>query len=198
MANPRQRRKSRSGKYSGATKSAKRAQNKRLKRAPTVMGPDVLRENWDPTLTVRQKYVAVANMSYARLGLVPSLAQQSGGLARDDPYANAAAQAPAGDEAPRPRKGMARVIRDDDGHVVDIVEYEDDEDDESATPWGKQLNRDETAPAHLVMLPPRLNEGKDGDTVQSTWRISPQRSKSWLRKTSLCSDSRQVLSSSGW
>ena len=59
MANPRQRRKARSGKYSGATKSAKRAQNKRLKRAPTVMGPDILRENWDPTLTVRQKYVCM-------------------------------------------------------------------------------------------------------------------------------------------
>lgn len=58
MANPRQRRKMRSGKYSGATKSAKRAQQKRLKRAPTVMGPDVLRENWDSKLTVRQKYVA--------------------------------------------------------------------------------------------------------------------------------------------
>ena len=57
MANPRQRRKARSGKWSGATKSAKRSQQRRLKRAPTVMGPEVLRENWDPKLTVRQKYV---------------------------------------------------------------------------------------------------------------------------------------------
>lgn len=60
MANPRQRRKSRSSKYSGATKSAKRAQNKRIKRAPTVMGPEILRDNWDPKLTVRQKYVRYA------------------------------------------------------------------------------------------------------------------------------------------
>lgn len=60
MANPRQRRKSRSSKYSGATKSAKRAQNKRIKRAPTVMGPEILRDNWDPKLTVGQKYVRYA------------------------------------------------------------------------------------------------------------------------------------------
>lgn len=57
MANPRQRRKARSGKYTGATKSAKRAANKRIKRAPTVMGPAILREQWDPKLTVRQKCV---------------------------------------------------------------------------------------------------------------------------------------------
>lgn len=59
MANPRQRRKARSGKWSGATKSAKRAQNKRIHRAPTVMGPNVLREHWDPRLTVRQKCVLI-------------------------------------------------------------------------------------------------------------------------------------------
>ena len=63
MANPRQRRKARSGKWSGATKSAKRSQQRRLKRAPTVMGPEVLRENWDPKLTVRQKYVTAPLIS---------------------------------------------------------------------------------------------------------------------------------------
>lgn len=58
MANPRQRRKSRSSTYSGATKSAKRAQNKRIHRGPSVMGPEVMREQWDKSLTPRQKYVA--------------------------------------------------------------------------------------------------------------------------------------------
>lgn len=66
MANPRQRRKARSGKWSGATKSAKRSQQRRLKRAPTVMGPEVLRENWDPKLTVRQKYVTAPLTSQLR------------------------------------------------------------------------------------------------------------------------------------
>lgn len=57
MANPRQRRKARSGNYTGGTKSAKRAAQKKIKRAPTVMGPEVLREQWDKKLTVRQKWV---------------------------------------------------------------------------------------------------------------------------------------------
>ncbi|KAL4402271.1 Nucleolar protein 16 [Malassezia pachydermatis] len=169
MANPRQRRKARSGKYSGATKSAKRAQNKRLKRAPTVMGPDILRENWDPTLTVRQ--------NYAKLGLVPSLAQQSGGLDRNDPYNKAAmsSQAPAESENSRPRKGMARVIRDEKGRVVDIVEYEEEaEEADTKTPWGDTLNQDEDEPANLTMLPPRLHEGKEGATVQALEKLSSE------------------------
>lgn len=64
MANPRQRRKARSPKYSGATKSARRASNKKVKRAPPMMGPQVLRDNWDPHLTVRQKCVVALAFSY--------------------------------------------------------------------------------------------------------------------------------------
>lgn len=166
MANPRQRRKARSGKWSGATKSAKRSQQRRLKRAPTVMGPEVLRENWDPKLTVRQ--------NYAKLGLVPTLASQSGGLDRNDPYAQVAPAEPSS-STDRPRKGMARVIRDESGQIVDLIEY-NEEDHIETTPWGKQLNADEEEPVDQAasLLPPRLNEGRDTDTVQALEKIAAE------------------------
>lgn len=76
-------------------------------------------------------------------------------------------QAPAESENSRPRKGMARVIRDEKGRVVDIVEYEEEaEEADTKTPWGDTLNQDEDEPANLTMLPPRLHEGKEGATVQ--------------------------------
>ncbi|WFD19762.1 non-specific serine/threonine protein kinase [Malassezia caprae] len=166
MANPLQRRKSRSSKYSGATKSAKRAQNKRIKRAPTVMGPDVLRDNWDPKLTVRQ--------NYAKLGLVPNLGQQTGGLDRDDPYRQVPDAEPAAAAESKPKKGMARVIRDKDGKVVDIVEYESEDDDAMSTPWGKELNKESETP-DLKLLVPRLYEGNEGETVKDIrWDHSSQ------------------------
>lgn len=160
MANPRQRRKSRSSSYTGATKSAKRAQNKRVHRAPTVMGPSVLRENWDKTLTTRQ--------NYAKLGLAPSLAPASGGLDRKDPYRHAR---PAEAPAEKPRKGMARIVRDEQGAVVDVVEGH--EDGVETTPWGPVLNADEQAPADLSMFPPKIHE-QDGDAVQKLADIAKE------------------------
>ncbi|WFD01244.1 non-specific serine/threonine protein kinase [Malassezia yamatoensis] len=153
MANPRQRRKSRSSKYSGATKSAKRAQNKRIHRAPTVMGPSVLRENWDKTLTTRQ--------NYAKLGLAPSLAKPAGGLDRNDPFrAVESTQEP----LEKPRKGMAQIIRDEDGNVIDVVE--DESDTHPTTPWGDVLNMDEEQSTDASKLPPRLHQN-DTQTIQA-------------------------------
>ncbi|WFD45349.1 non-specific serine/threonine protein kinase [Malassezia psittaci] len=153
MANPRQRRKSRSSKYSGATKSAKRAQNKRIHRAPTVMGPSVLRENWDKTLTTRQ--------NYAKLGLAPSLAKPTGGLDRNDPFrATEITQ----ESSEKPRKGMAQIIRDKDGNVIDVVE--DESDAQPTTPWGNVLNMDEDQCTDPSNLPPRLHQN-DTQTVQA-------------------------------
>ncbi|WFD35749.1 Nucleolar protein 16 [Malassezia cuniculi] len=164
MANPRQRRKARSGKYTGATKSARRAANKRIKRAPTVMGPAVLREQWDPKLTVRQ--------NYAKLGLVPTLSHQSGGLDPKDPYAQAirdAAETVADENQPKP--GMARIIRDEDGNVVDVIEHVAEE--ETLTPWGAELNKDESRAPSRVMLPPVLNKEK-GNTVEELERLAAE------------------------
>lgn len=55
MANPRQRRKSRSGTHTGPSRRSKREMKKKLVRAPTVKGPEILKQSWDPKLTVRQK-----------------------------------------------------------------------------------------------------------------------------------------------
>lgn len=71
---------------------------------------------------------------------------------------------------------MARVVRDESGKVVDLIEY-DEEDHVDTTPWGKQLNADEEEPVDQdqAFLPPRLNEGRDTDTVQgmsSTTNVS--------------------------
>ncbi|WFD30618.1 Nucleolar protein 16 [Malassezia sp. CBS 17886] len=158
MANPRQRRKAHSGKHSGATKSAKRAAKQRLKRAPTVMGPDVLREHWDPTKTVRQ--------NYAKLGLVPSLSKQTGGLDHGDPYAKRPAAA---DRAPR--KGMARIVRDAEGNVVDVLEADADEGDEE-TPWGPVLNDENERDEDPPMLPPRLHGEREGEVVQTLSQLA--------------------------
>ncbi|SCV67294.1 BQ2448_5940 [Microbotryum intermedium] len=78
MANPRQRRKARSGtsKVSNSKKSVKN------KHKVIVKGPQVLVENWDRTKTVRQNYRA--------LGLLPALnPRQAGGLepVESTPYA---------------------------------------------------------------------------------------------------------------
>ena len=116
--------------------------------------------------------------SYAKVGLLPKLSKQSGGLDRSDPYASVSTSSASGIAnnervVDKPRKGMARVIRDDDGRVVDIVEYEDETGKHSMTPWGEQLNADDDAPVSSegALLPPRLNQGRDSDTVQRTFWI---------------------------
>ena len=62
---------------------------------------------------------------------------------------------------------MARVIRDESGQIVDLIEYSE-EDHVETTPWGKQLNAEEEEPVDQAasLMPPRLNEGRDTDTVQ--------------------------------
>lgn len=127
MANPRQRRKARSSSTLKPSLNAKKQMRKRLARAPTVHGADVLKDNYDPKLTLRQ--------NYARLGLVPSLdvRPNTGGTERVPSAASASGEA----EGEKPRKGMAKVVRDEQGHIVEIVEA--DAEDEGETAWGKPL-----------------------------------------------------------
>lgn len=122
------------------------------------MGPAVLREHWDPTLTVRQKYAQCKLTSYAKLGLVPTLSHQSGGLDPNDPFAKAMKEAQNAPASDTPKPGMARIIRDEQGNVVDIVEHEEEE--EQVTPWGAELNQDEKREPSNTMLPPVLNREK--------------------------------------
>ncbi|SNX81375.1 related to NOP16  len=145
MANPRQRRKARSASSLKPSLNAKRQMKKRLVRAPTVHGPDVLKDNYDPKLTLRQ--------NYARLGLIPSLdvRPDSGGVERPTSLASSSsssssstsstcAVAAANIDVPV-RKGMARVVRDAQGNIINIIEPPTsiDDQDQETTAWGKPL-----------------------------------------------------------
>ncbi|CAO1623716.1 unnamed protein product [Jaminaea pallidilutea] len=144
MANPRQRRKARSGVNTGPSQTAKRHIRKKAVRAPTVKGPDILKEGWDPKKTVRQNYEA--------LGLTTDLKMRpSGGLdpeSRDERNRRAALASssvaadnddnPAAESSDGPTKGMGRIIRDEEGNVIDVV-LDDDENAPEVTPWGETM-----------------------------------------------------------
>ncbi|KAK0538681.1 Nucleolar protein 16, partial [Tilletia horrida] len=165
MANPRQRRKQRSSAASGSSHTSKRAQRKKLHRAPPIKGPAaaLVADQWDRTKTVRQNYAALGLVGDG-LSLRPS-----GGVERgvDDVLAQGKAKGKGkgkgkavdgGDDSheadgsstttttAKPlRKGLGRIIRDDQGNVLDIIEGDDDEDTRphsAETPWGKPLNAD--------------------------------------------------------
>ncbi|GAA5831574.1 hypothetical protein JCM11251_000754 [Rhodosporidiobolus azoricus] len=140
MANPRQKRKMRSG--TAKVKTSK--QSIKNKNKVIVKGPALLAEAWDKKKTVRQNYAA--------LGLLHSSnPRQAGGLEpnKHTPYAITSAtpatvedleaaldeELASGDEDEQPkastsnapkkeeklRPGMARIIRDEKGNVVSIV-----------------------------------------------------------------------------
>ncbi len=135
MANPRQRRKAKSGATMKPSNNAKKQMKKKLVRAPTVHGPDVLKDNYDPKLTLKQ--------NYARLGLIGSLGVRpdTGGVERPAGAAvgveKEQSASSSAEEAPL-RKGMAKIVRDEDGNIVDIIEAAA-EDDEESTPWGGKM-----------------------------------------------------------
>lgn len=122
MANPRQRRKLRSGSHKPVHHS--RRAKKILKKQPPIRGPKVLQEAWDPHKTVRQNYEA--------LGLVASLNPTASGgverpLGRQAPIAAASATPEASSSSSsKPSdtsaipKGYGRIIRDEDGNIVDV------------------------------------------------------------------------------
>ncbi|CAO1613171.1 unnamed protein product [Parajaminaea phylloscopi] len=127
MANPRQRRKARSGSSTKPSATAKRHIKKKLVRAPTVKGPDVLREQWDGKKTVRQNYEALGLVADAKL-------RPSGGTEHTTPAESSTSSSKL---VAGPSKGMGRIVRDEEGNVIDIV-LEDDEEEEQ-TPWGKSM-----------------------------------------------------------
>ncbi|KDQ60655.1 hypothetical protein JAAARDRAFT_31624 [Jaapia argillacea MUCL 33604] len=133
MANPRQRRKARSGSHR-AVKHSQRAQ-KLLKKQPPIRGPKVLQDAWDSRKTVQQ--------NYATLGLVSSLnPTQSGGIELP-PHASTSHEAlTSADTHPQPLprhgiekaindaipKGYGRIVRDEGGKILD-VEFGQEEDE---------------------------------------------------------------------
>ncbi|BGP20936.1 hypothetical protein JCM10213_000563 [Rhodosporidiobolus nylandii] len=143
MANPRQRRKMRSG--TGKVKTSK--QSVKNKHKVIVKGPKELADAWDKKKTVRQNYAALGL-------LVTSNPRQQGGLVPkahtpyavssatpatvedleaaldaqlssdsedegDEPVASTSAAGAAKEEKLKP--GMARIVRDENGNVVSII-----------------------------------------------------------------------------
>lgn len=100
-----------------------RRAGKNLKKQPAIRGPKVLQEAWDRRKTVRQNYAA--------LGLAASLTPTaSGGVEKvlvphtaggdDAPAPEASTSAGAGSGANGIPKGFGRIIRDEDGNIVDV------------------------------------------------------------------------------
>ncbi|KZT28497.1 hypothetical protein NEOLEDRAFT_1161000 [Neolentinus lepideus HHB14362 ss-1] len=143
MANPRQRRKSRSGSHKAVHHS--RRAKRLLKKQPPIRGPKALQDAWDKTKTVKQNYEA--------LGLVHSLNPTlSGGIEvalGTNPLASASTSATSTVSAVPTRvdrstspsrkgkekevaegvpRGYGRIVRDENGNIVD-VDLGDDEDD---------------------------------------------------------------------
>ncbi|KAK4683854.1 nucleolar protein 16, partial [Tremellales sp. Uapishka_1] len=111
MANPRQRNKARSHKATKPTQAAIKKLHHKLKKAPPLKGPEVLQQGWDKKKTVFQNYAA--------LGLLPSIPfpkqPTSGSVALPvHPSTSTAA--------------FGRIVRDDEGNVVDIILDEEEAD----------------------------------------------------------------------
>ncbi|KAH7342050.1 ribosome biogenesis protein Nop16 [Rhizoctonia solani] len=114
MANPRQRRKSRSSSHS-AVKQSRRAK-KNLRKHPAIKGPKVLQDAWDNKKTVRQNYEA--------MGLVHSLNPIARGGTEKTLLVPASEPEPTPTPATVPSNpipaGRGRIIRDENGVVIGV------------------------------------------------------------------------------
>lgn len=142
MANPRQRRKARSS----IAKNTKSKQSTKHEKKVVVRGPAAIVDAWDVKKTMRQNYAA--------MGLLSSMnPRQKGGVepvqvTRESNVGSAhqETQPKLGPNGEIP-KGYARLIRDAEGNVVDVI-FADEEDSAlpstsastSGTPWGQPLN----------------------------------------------------------
>ncbi|KAF8308772.1 hypothetical protein DL93DRAFT_2086564 [Clavulina sp. PMI_390] len=151
MANPRQRRKTRSSSY----KPVKSTNAKNLRKKPAIRGPKVLQKAWDKTKTVRQNYAALGLLADPNAALNTSQMSET-----DEPQASTSASSISGSSTlpsaaaggqsssslgpssavsstraqmqPKPAsstpipKGHGRLIRDPQGNIIG-VEIPDDE-----------------------------------------------------------------------
>jgi len=177
MANPRQRRKSKSSSYKPVN-HARRAK-KMQKKMPAIRGPKILQDSWDKSKTVRQNYAA--------LGLQSSLNPlQSGGVEKElvrgqskVPEIEEARPAPSSDD--KLRRGFGRIVRDEDGNVLRIELPEEDDGD-----TGAKMDEDDGA----------LPEAQIDDEVADKW-VSHSASGLGTGSTTSVVDALESLAKSG-
>ncbi|KAK0502815.1 ribosome biogenesis protein Nop16 [Armillaria luteobubalina] len=182
MANPRQRRKARSGSHRAVTQSKNAKRN--LKKTPPIRGPKVLQDAWDSRKTVRQNYAA--------LGLIHDLNPSASGGAEpleesiDDllpaQVAPDSEVAPGGGSMKLPQ-GYGRIIRDDAGNVLRVELPEQDQEGDNTNSPGRDIDMETLEPdvnqkdlqkwvADLGGSETRRPTGKDGDIVKELERLS--------------------------
>ncbi|WVW85825.1 hypothetical protein I302_107863 [Kwoniella bestiolae CBS 10118] len=130
MANPRQRSKAKSHKSTKPSIHRIRKLHQKQRRAPPLKGPEVLQQGWDKKKTVFQNYAA--------LGLLPSIPiPQSASSSRSQRVKLPII--PSDEVEEQPKVGFGRIIRDEEGNVIDIIIDEDDEpqEQEGNVPFGE-------------------------------------------------------------
>jgi len=189
MANPRQRRKSRSSSFKPVSQS--RRAKKNLKKQPPIKGPKAIQEAWDGRKTLKQ--------NYASLGLMGSMHTRSSGgsepaIRMDVDLDEAESSRPKSNPAQPQKaaasgipKGKGRIIRDADGNVVDIElgephEGENREEGGDALPWGKPM---EDWGTNLAPVEPKTEVVRELErlsaNVVKTPRVASTHEVAWLR-----------------
>ncbi|KAJ1307249.1 hypothetical protein OPQ81_001362 [Rhizoctonia solani] len=174
MANPRQRRKSRSGTHS-AVKQSRRAK-KNLRKHPALKGPKALQDAWDKKKTVRQNYEA--------MGLVHSLNPVAQGGTEKTLLAPPSEPEPTPAPTAVPSKpipqGHGRIIRDENGTVIGVELPE-----ETEAPVVNQKGKEEV-----------WGEAMDDSDEEAEKMISPEASE-WGKKEKEVVSALEKLSASG-
>ncbi|WRT68198.1 nucleolar protein 16 [Kwoniella shivajii] len=116
MANPRQRSKAKSHRSTKPSIHRIRKLHQKSRRAPPLKGPEVLQQGWDKKKTVFQNYAA--------LGLLPSIPIPNQATSSRSQRVQLPSLPEDIEEAPK--VGFGRIIRDEDGNVIDIIIDEDE------------------------------------------------------------------------
>jgi len=173
MANPRQRRKQRSG-HKAVRHSSHAKRN--LKKMPPLRAPKVLRDAWDSQLTVKQ--------NYTRLGLLPTMNPRAKGGSEMGIHPDIVmTNAEESSDTPVPTKvlpkGYGRIVRDSEGNVIDIElgdsvdgDVEIDEDENALDLETRQLQPNLTSSERDKWVHRRVGNEKDSELIQELEMLS--------------------------
>ncbi|WWC90907.1 uncharacterized protein L201_005845 [Kwoniella dendrophila CBS 6074] len=143
MANPRQRSKAKSHKSTKPSIHRIRKLHQKQRRAPPLKGPEILQQGWDKKKTVFQNYAA--------LGLLPSIPIPNQASSSRSQRVKLPIVPSSGidideeDEQVQPKVGFGRIIRDEEGNVIDII-IDEDEEQEAVVEGKEQGNNSRNIP----------------------------------------------------